>query len=293
MNSYELQKNRFISGTTPIKVLRSFIGHVYRLFILFLTNFHQQRFIIITPPVFRAQLLFDKKTRTFFTINIRDYVDYGTMLEIFVDELLLLEKLTRISDIKNHYDDIIKSGKKPLIIDCGANIGLVSLYLSMFFKEAQIIAIEPDNSNATQARLNNSNNPNFVLLEAAVGCEPGNGEIFDPSGLDANAYRVNRTNSGGLTIVSINDLLDEYPATIYTPFVNKIDIEGFEADLFSQNTEWVEKFPLISIELHDWLLKKTANSHNFLTVISQLNRDLVLAGGNVSSNVYSISNTLI
>ena len=34
----------------------------------------------------------------------------------------------------------------------------------------------------------------------------------------------------------------------------KIDIEGGESELFEKNIEWIEKFPLIIIELHDWML---------------------------------------
>ena len=49
-----------------------------------------------------------------------------------------------------------------------------------------------------------------------------------------------------------------------TWFVVDGDIEGFEKDLFSQNTEWVQLFPLLIIELHDWMLPREANSEIFL-----------------------------
>ena len=35
----------------------------------------------------------------------------------------------------------------------------------------------------------------------------------------------------------------------------KIDIEGFEENLFSKNFEWIDE-KIIIIELHDWILKK-------------------------------------
>ena len=71
------------------------------------------------------------------------------------------------------------------------------------------------------------------------------------------------------------------------PFIVKIDIEGFEKDLFSANTEWVERFKLLIIETHDWMFPTQANSNNFLKVISKHNRDFVHKG----ENIFSISNT--
>lgn len=69
----------------------------------------------------------------------------------------------------------------------------------------------------------------------------------------------------------------------------KIDIEGGESDLFSANTEWVAKTPLIIIELHDWLLTGTANSRTFLQCIAGHNRDFV----HIGENVFSIDNDLM
>jgi hypothetical protein len=67
------------------------------------------------------------------------------------------------------------------------------------------------------------------------------------------------------------------------PFLIKIDIEGFESDLFSANTEWVDCFPVIIIELHDWMLPGDCNSRNFLQAIAGRSRDFILRGENVVS----------
>ena len=40
------------------------------------------------------------------------------------------------------------------------------------------------------------------------------------------------------------------------PFIVKVDIEGFEADLFSANTQWVGRTPIIITELHNWLIRE-------------------------------------
>jgi hypothetical protein len=56
--------------------------------------------------------------------------------------------------------------------------------------------------------------------------------------------------------------------------------------LFSGNTEWVARSPLIIVELHDWLLPKAKTSRPFLQCISQLDRDFIYHG----EDVYSIAN---
>jgi hypothetical protein len=71
--------------------------------------------------------------------------------------------------------------------------------------------------------------------------------------------------------------------TEYIPFMAKIDIEGFEDILFSSDTEWVQRFPVIVIELHDWMIPGKATSNNFLRTIAQYDRDLLFRGENVIS----------
>ena len=69
----------------------------------------------------------------------------------------------------------------------------------------------------------------------------------------------------------------------------KIDIEGGEADLFSNNDAWVDRFPLIVIELHDWLLPGTGSSRNFLRAIAGRNFDVVFRG----ENLFCFNNDLL
>ena len=71
--------------------------------------------------------------------------------------------------------------------------------------------------------------------------------------------------------------------------VCKIDIEGGEADFFSNNDAWVDRFPLIVIELHDWLLPGTGSSRNFLRAIAGRNFDVVFRG----ENLFCFNNDLL
>lgn len=62
----------------------------------------------------------------------------------------------------------------------------------------------------------------------------------------------------------------------------KVDIEGFEADLFDQ-PETFDEFYVTFVELHDWMLPKQRTSASFLRVAAALDRDFILHGENVVS----------
>jgi hypothetical protein len=87
--------------------------------------------------------------------------------------------------------------------------------------------------------------------------------------------------------VTINDIYRARGAGFF-PFIVKIDIEGAERELFSDNIEWVARTPLIIIELHDWMLPKAGTAAPFLACMSRHDRDFVSRG----ENVYSFANDL-
>jgi len=65
------------------------------------------------------------------------------------------------------------------------------------------------------------------------------------------------------------------------PLIFKIDIEGGEDNLFSADTSWMGRFPLIIIELHDWMLPFSGNSRNFIRAVAQGEFDMVYKGENI------------
>ncbi len=84
---------------------------------------------------------------------------------------------------------------------------------------------------------------------------------------------------------TINDMFRQNAATHF-PFIVKIDIEGGEAALCSDSTEWVGQ--ILIVELHDWLLPRRGISQPFLKSIAPLDRDLI----HIGEDIYSISNVL-
>ena len=63
----------------------------------------------------------------------------------------------------------------------------------------------------------------------------------------------------------------------------KIDIEGFEQDLFSANTEWVAECGAIIVETHDWMLAGQASAVPLLRCLGALRRDFLVSGEHVMS----------
>ena len=45
------------------------------------------------------------------------------------------------------YREFVRQGERPLIIDCGGNIGLATLWLAKQFPEARVCTIEPETDN--------------------------------------------------------------------------------------------------------------------------------------------------
>ena len=129
---------------------------------------------------------------------------------------------------------------------------------------------------------------NIIFLNAAIGSEKGFVSI-DTSSHDNRAFRTIISNNPNLTkVITINEIFEQNSIDI--PFIIKIDIEGFEDNLFKKNTNWVRKTPLIIVEPHDWMLPSKGVFKNFLKTISSQDRDFVINGENVFSLVNETKN---
>jgi FkbM family methyltransferase len=211
--------------------------------------------------------------------------DQGVVAQIFKAQDYAFGRLRRGPELQGVYDAIVGSGRSPLVLDAGANIGASVVYFALVFPQAHIVALEPaaDNFELLEA---NASGLDVDARRAAIGSTPGVTTLVDP-GEGAWGYRTVAGAEGErVPVVGASALVAEKLAQGYEPFVAKIDIEGGEAELFSRDTDWVERFPLLIIELHDWLLPRGRTSHAFLRCIAALDRDFVQLG----ENVFSIAN---
>lgn len=141
------------------------------------------------------------------------------------------------------------------IVDCGANIGLSSIYFLTKYPQAKVLAVEPDENN-------------FRLCEKNLKCYGERAHVLQcgvwprkvglkvetpPTGLKSEwAVQVReclpdeKSDVPGETILNLLEYVNETHIDIL-----KIDIEGTEKFLFSENfKEWLDRTKNIFIETH-------------------------------------------
>jgi FkbM family methyltransferase len=194
---------------------------------------------------------------------------------VFSDRSYDLTRFPQHRRIDAAFRDILDSGRKPVIVDCGANVGASACWFALQYPEAEIVAIEPDPENAALCRKNVQRYGNVRVVEAAVGSSAGHVQLFYNG--RAEGTRAERS-GGGVAIITVPEairLAGEDTALL----IAKIDIEGFESDLFERNTEWAETAPVVMIELHDWRFPGQRTSKNALRVLSATDHEIVVVGG--------------
>jgi FkbM family methyltransferase len=249
-----------------------------------LSLIRKNRYVRLSPNYTGKIYFFDKKLRSFFYVLSRNKIDSLTADQIYTNADYDLRFMIRYQELMEKFLKAESVGQKNLIIDCGANIGLSARYFAEEFPGALVVAIEPDASNFKMAVRNCEHLSNVVIKNCAIGSKKGFVKIANQDA-DSNAFTTIRENSDqGIEIVTVPEILSDYDG--HQLFLAKIDIEGFESDLFQQETDWVKSAAIIIIELHDWLFPRRGTSINFLRVISEEDRDFIFKG----ENIFSIRN---
>lgn len=139
-----------------------------------------------------------------------------------------------------------------VIIDAGANIGAASIYFANKYPKAKIISIEPEKSNFQMLLKNTAPYKNISCLQKALW---HTNEPLVIKNRDVNKESFEIGQQEGLCdqdivqSTTVNDLIQEFDLPAID--ILKIDIEGAEKEVFSNNVAWLEKVGLIFIELHD------------------------------------------
>jgi FkbM family methyltransferase len=222
------------------------------------------------------------------TLNFRlGTTDIDVIRYVFREQAFSITRLQRWSEIQTFLDAQHKRGRRPLIVDAGAHIGISTTFLALMFPTALVIALEPEGSNFDLLS-KNTEGLNVRCIQAALSSEAHRVRVLDP-GEGHWGFRTESTDSEeGLPCVTLNALYDEFCAPQVFPFLVKINIEGAEQELFSQNTDWVRNTGIVIIELHDKIFPKKAISRPFLKCVSVLDRDFLYSG----FNVFSIDNRI-
>lgn len=203
--------------------------------------------------------------------------DIAAMRQVFVDRDYDISWPTQLAmRLKQRYDAIVADGGTPIIVDAGANIGAASLWFGHAYPRAAVVSVEPDPGNAAILRRNVAHRPNHVVMEAAIGAEHGFVSLVN-EGLGW-AVQTRRAETG-LPVVTVDDAFAASNGD--TPFIVKVDIEGFERDLFASNTAWLARCYAVIIEPHDWMLPGEMSSRTFQQAMAQHPFEMFMRGENI------------
>jgi FkbM family methyltransferase len=178
--------------------------------------------------------------------------------------------------IERRYCDIVEASRIPVIVDAGANIGIATLWFKQRFPAAHVVALEPEPGNLAILHKNVGDIAGVTVLDNPIGSTSGfavvrNGEL----GWAAKTQRAEQ----GIPVVTMAEAFGKVANG--TPFIAKIDIEGFESDLFAANVDWLQDVFAVYIEPHDWMLPGAATSRNFQRVMGNANFEIFVNGENL------------
>jgi FkbM family methyltransferase len=208
--------------------------------------------------------------------------DYAVVDQIFHTEEFNISTAPQFAWISTAYDRALAAGDTPLVIDCGANIGVSSLYFASRLPLARIVGIEPARDNVELARKNTAHNPLIEIIEAAVYDRTTELEIVDPES-EKFAYRVQEASPGAtatIEAVTIAGVMRRYGAA--RNLIVKVDIEGGEHALFRSNTGWLDHTDLLIVETHDWLFPGEGTSQTLFPALAGRMFEVIQKGEYIS-----------
>jgi FkbM family methyltransferase len=168
-----------------------------------------------------------------------------------------------------------------VIFDCGANIGLTTVYLKSKYPNSKIIAVEPEPSNVEMLRMN-TQHLKGVEIEAKglwgrdcfLEIEKGN----DGMAWSFRVKEIDTFKEGAIPAISIPKLIEKY--NLDKIDILKIDIEGSEENVFQEDPgSWISKVNVLIIELHDW--QRPLSSKPFFKIFTDYNFNYSHNGENI------------
>lgn len=214
-----------------------------------------------------------------------------------------------LKSIQRIYDDVFKkdyyslstiinniSTKKPFIIDCGANVGITTLYFKKFFPQAKMICFEP-NPHAFEALTKNitlHNCSNITLVKAAVSNRKGQSKLYgdilnDNSDARSDSLlstwgKKNTNNYIEVNTVKLSSYIDSKVDLL------KMNIEGAEQLVLEELNEKLKFVKQILVEVHESNNSYSANSYHTIENLLK-NRNFKLEVKHINLSQY-ITNDL-
>lgn len=218
-----------------IKLFKDKLGHL--LFYIKQPNFKTFCVLFIK---YRSQ----PRYKPFYNIKFDDFVfDYPDSLSfIWQYKDIMVDKIYKFESITD----------KPVIIDCGANIGMSVAWLKKLYPTANILAFEADNKIFQFLNKNIERNIGFKdvsIFNKAVWIN-SQGVSFFSEGADAG--HIDDSYNNNIPSIRLKDELSKFQ---YIDLL-KIDIEGAETEVLVDCEEELKKVKNIFVEYHSMPNKK-------------------------------------
>lgn len=202
--------------------------------------------------------------------------DFQTVRQTFRDHQYVIPNRRAREAVARHHAALRAAGRTPVIVDAGANIGTAALWMQATYPGSRVFAVEPDARTIPTLARNAAAAAGIEVVAAAIGCRPGRAAL--DAGRQSWGSRTRR-GAGAIPVTTVPALVDRVPGG--TLFLAKIDIEGFEDDLFEDNTEWIDQAAVLIIEPHDWMFPARGTSRNFLRELGRRDMALFVRGENL------------
>jgi FkbM family methyltransferase len=187
-----------------------------------------------------------------------EYVDASSFVAQF--EEIWKREIYRVPNSENEI----------VILDCGANIGLSTLYFATRYPNAAITSFEPDPRifSVLQKNCDAWNARNVSLHNAAVWINDDRKLSFGAEGADSGSLEITYLSEGRNRIyvagISLRRLL-QHPV-----YLLKIDIEGAEVAVLDDCRDCLYNVTYLFVEYHSFA-DQPQQLHRLLTVISESN----------------------
>jgi FkbM family methyltransferase len=162
---------------------------------------------------------------------IRPYEVIKTYKEIFTEEIY---KFNNKSDY-------------PVIIDCGANIGISTIYFAIAYPNARVYAFEPDNTLFEILHQNIQDNKlqHVALFNEAIWIQDTH-ISFSNKGSEASQIDTSGVSETKVKAINFANFLTQFDKIDFL----KIDIEGAEYDVVKHCAEALNKTENLFLEYH-------------------------------------------
>ncbi len=192
---------------------------------------------------------------------VRNGIKFELDLSMVVDHFLYFG--TKDSSLTDLFT-VIK--KDFVIIDVGANIGLMALQFARAASSGKVIAFEPDPDNLTKLRKNISLNTlvNLTVVPCGLGAFSETVKLYMVDSTNPGMNRVLKNANEKfpfheINIVKLDDEISE--RNIARVDLIKIDVEGYEMNVLKGALRTIQQFkPLLFIEVDDQYLKEQQSS---------------------------------